>query len=250
MDASELHARKLNAKEVLKPQRSGNFIFPVARGTEKKLWVRTTSENVHVNPGGVQKEEKYRKFFKESQMNYILQPNFKTTRRGMMRKLKVTSGLSQENSFIVITLNPESNCTCREKNNFLFRWSTSTLPEQHLHLWTSCWRKYWSLLERGWRKRIIWCVDRLQKIHSTRRRTTWWIRMVRGRRQTYEETNNLSSRQCMARCVEAYVWCSKEESKTRMGHWETKARQCQTIERNILYLTKRWKNQAHNDSRS
>ena len=33
MDASELHARRLNAKEVLKPQRSGNFIFPVADGT-------------------------------------------------------------------------------------------------------------------------------------------------------------------------------------------------------------------------
>ena len=37
MDASELHARRLNAKEVLKPQRSGNFIFPVADGTIKIL---------------------------------------------------------------------------------------------------------------------------------------------------------------------------------------------------------------------
>ena len=33
MDASELHTRRLNAKEVLAPQRSGNFIFPVADGT-------------------------------------------------------------------------------------------------------------------------------------------------------------------------------------------------------------------------
>ena len=33
IDASELHARRLNAKEVLTPQRSGNFIFPVADGT-------------------------------------------------------------------------------------------------------------------------------------------------------------------------------------------------------------------------
>ena len=48
----------------------------------------------------------------------------------------MTSGLLQENSFNVITLNPESNCTCREKNHFLFRWSTSTLPEQHKHHWT------------------------------------------------------------------------------------------------------------------
>ena len=33
MDASELHARRLNAKEVLTPQRSGKFTFPVADGT-------------------------------------------------------------------------------------------------------------------------------------------------------------------------------------------------------------------------
>ena len=33
MDASELHARRLNAKEVLTPQRSGKFIFPFADGT-------------------------------------------------------------------------------------------------------------------------------------------------------------------------------------------------------------------------
>ena len=46
MDASELHARRLHAKEVLTPQRSGN-----------------------------------------------IQPHFKKNQRGMMRKLKVTSGL-------------------------------------------------------------------------------------------------------------------------------------------------------------
>ena len=50
------------------------------------------------------------------------------TQRAMMKKLKMTFGRQQEKSFIVIRLNPESNCTCREKNHFLFRWSTSTLP--------------------------------------------------------------------------------------------------------------------------
>ena len=51
MDASELHARRPNAKEVLTPQRSGNFIFPVADGTVQFFWVRTASENIHFNPG-------------------------------------------------------------------------------------------------------------------------------------------------------------------------------------------------------
>ena len=35
MDASELHARRLNAKEVLTPIKGDNFIFPVADGTVK-----------------------------------------------------------------------------------------------------------------------------------------------------------------------------------------------------------------------
>ena len=35
IDASEIHAKRLNANEVLTPQRSGNFIFPVADGTVK-----------------------------------------------------------------------------------------------------------------------------------------------------------------------------------------------------------------------
>ena len=35
MDASELHAQRLNEKEVLTPQRSGNFRFLVADGTAK-----------------------------------------------------------------------------------------------------------------------------------------------------------------------------------------------------------------------
>ena len=35
MDASEIHARRLNAKEVLTLIKGENFIFPVADGTVK-----------------------------------------------------------------------------------------------------------------------------------------------------------------------------------------------------------------------
>ena len=46
-----------------------------------------------------------------------------------MQKPNMISGLLRETSFIVVMWNPESNCTCRKKNHFLFRWSTSTSPE-------------------------------------------------------------------------------------------------------------------------
>ena len=73
-------------------------------------------------------------------MNYILQHHFKKNQRGMMRKLNVTLGQSQETSCTAITLNGESKCTGREKNHFPFRKSTQTTPGQHVHHWTYCWK--------------------------------------------------------------------------------------------------------------
>ena len=116
MDASELHARRLNVKEVLTPMEGEKFAFSIEDGT-----VNT--------PGGDRRLRRNKKFFEENQADFLLHPHIKMTQHVVMMKRKMTSGRSQENSFIVITLNPESNCTCREKNHFLFRWSTSTLPK-------------------------------------------------------------------------------------------------------------------------
>ena len=57
--------------------------------------------------------------------------------------------------------------------------------------------------------------------------------MVRGERPTRKQKTSRPDGWCVARYVEMYVRCSKKESKTKMGNRETKARQCQTIERNI-----------------
>ena len=40
-------------------------------------------------------------------------------------------------SYTAITLNPESNFTRREKNHFLYHWSTLTSPELHIRIWMS-----------------------------------------------------------------------------------------------------------------
>ena len=104
---------------------------------------RKASENIHFHPGSSGTRRRTGNFFWK--IWWFFQPHFKKTQRGMMKKLKVTSGLFLENSSIVITLNPQSNCTCGEKNHFLFRWSTSTSPEQRTHHWISCWQKRWKI---------------------------------------------------------------------------------------------------------
>ena len=97
-------------------------------------------------------------------------------------------------------------------------------------------------------KKSVRCMDRVHEICSTKGKATGRIYMVQG--ETHNETNNFSSWWCVARYVEIHVWCSKEESKTKMSYRETKARQCQIIERNILHWTKRWRIQARNGSSS
>ena len=52
-------------------------------------------------------------------------------------------------------------------------------------------------------KEIVRCMDRIHKICPTKGKATGRIFMVRA--ETYEETSNFSSRQCMARYVEIYV---------------------------------------------
>ena len=63
-------------------------------------------------------KEKNKVSFKENQTD-LLQPHIKT-HRCMMVKLEMISGPFQATLFTVIKLNPESNCTCREKHHSLF----------------------------------------------------------------------------------------------------------------------------------
>ena len=93
-DASELHTRRLNAKEVLTPQRSGNFIFPVADGTVKIFGREQRPRTSTLNRNG-QNEGRNKKFLEEKSDELHSPTHFKKTQRGMMRNLKMISSLLQ-----------------------------------------------------------------------------------------------------------------------------------------------------------
>ena len=136
MDASEIYSKKIQCKGSVDAAKKWKLHIPSRRWNSQNLWGEQRLRTSTSTPDRPERGEE-----KRSQMNYILQPHFKKTQPRMMRKLKVTSGRSQEGSFIVITLNLESNCTGREKNRVLFQRNTLTLPERHIHPWMCCWRK-------------------------------------------------------------------------------------------------------------
>ena len=111
MDASEIHSKRLTAKEVIFPKEDGKFIFSSRRWTNQNYWRRSGTENTHT-----QFEEKVTEIFLENQKGLF---HF-TTHFRMPVKRYMTSGPCQETSYAAIALNLESNFTRRERNHSLF----------------------------------------------------------------------------------------------------------------------------------
>ena len=61
MDASEINAKRFNAKEVLTPLKVGHFLFPVADGTVDIFLRRSGSENIHLATGQPRPRRRTRK---------------------------------------------------------------------------------------------------------------------------------------------------------------------------------------------
>ena len=135
MDASELHARMLNAKKVSTPMKGDNFIFPVADGTVKVFGGDQrlrTSTLIRDRPDWGEEQGNLQRGLDALSSPTPRQDD--STRDDA--EAKMTSRLLREISFIAITWNLESkNCMCRENNHFQIHSSTSTLPEIHIHRW-------------------------------------------------------------------------------------------------------------------
>ena len=117
MDASENYAKRLNAKEVLTPMSGEKFICRTADGTVKLSGgdqVLRTSTLIRDRPD---RGEEQGNLQEESDGSSSTPLQDTSWYDGDARNdFWSISG----NSITVITWNPESNCTCRERRNFLF----------------------------------------------------------------------------------------------------------------------------------
>ena len=164
-------------------------------------WRKSTSEIIHLN------EERNKKFFEENQTGSSPTP---IQDDSTLDDAEAENGFwSVTGDFILSSTRGTRSQPAHAERRIIslsdevhWRWQNNTYI-------TGCivGETYWRLLDSGWRKRTIWRMERLHKIHQNERKATWWVHMVR--RETDEEANNLKTRQCMARYVEAYVWCSE-----------------------------------------
>ena len=138
-------------------------------------------------------------------------------------------GPSEETSNVAITLNQESNSTCRGKNHFPFHWNILTGPESLILRWMYR-RKVVSMiigasilyrwsLEHRWIKRRVPSMDRFHTIHFIEGKASRRIHVV-GREINITASNNQTWS-----FVEKYVREFKNEEETKLGQWKSKVRE-------------------------
>ena len=106
LDASEIRARRLNAK-VITRKMVKQFIFFDRKWKSKLIWWRSGSENI----GIVLNEAKNVLIFEEIQTGLNQWSHFRRTVKPV-----TTSGQFLGSTFTVSTSNQESKSTCRKKN--------------------------------------------------------------------------------------------------------------------------------------
>ena len=155
MDASELLARRLNAKEVLTPQRSGNFLFPVADGTGKifgRERLLRTSTLTRDRPERWEKQENL-----QGKSDELLSPT-------PLQEDSTRDDEDAKSDFWTITgelIHLSSPRWTQSQTVRAARRSISYSVEVHrryqndsYHLECIDGETYWRLLERGWRKKL------------------------------------------------------------------------------------------------
>ena len=181
MDASERHARRLNAKEVLTRQRSGNFTFPVADGTVKicgrEQRLRTSTLTRERPERGEEQEVLQGKSDELDSPNPTsrLDAGWWVSKKWLLhdhRRIHLSS----------------SRCTqsqaARAERRKIISYSVKVHRRYQNIMYVTgrnVRKTDWSLLGRGWRKRIVRCMDRIHKIREKESKTKMGYRETKGR---------------------------------------------------------------------
>ena len=118
MDASEIYAKRLNAKEVIFPRENGKIIFPVRRWTNKIRWRRSRTENIHLDTGSPNSRRRSKRF----------------SRR--IRRVSITSRLTSGPSFTLVSEKPPEEHMWSGRR--LTKRQATSRPD---HLWPELWIK-------------------------------------------------------------------------------------------------------------
>ena len=137
-------------KGIVNAAKKWKLHIPSRRWKSQNFWERTASENIHLNPGSPTPPQE-----DSTRDDEEAKSDFWTITGEFIRRHHVEPRVK-------LNVPREELCLIPLKYIDVTR-TTYTSLDVLLEI-------YWRLLERGWRKRIVRCLDRLHKIHFLERK--------------------------------------------------------------------------------
>ena len=233
MDASEIHAGRLNAKEVLTLQNCEHFYVTDRRWKSKKNLEEIRFWKHPPWSGKVLSEEKNKEISWNSQTGL-----HHKTHRWVTVNREMISGEFQETTFVVIPLIWESNFTCREEESFPVplrcNWRDQSCKND---LGRNAKKPHRRPSKRRRRPRPTRCADRSP--HDSQYRMKNLQTNVHGLEAGWQTSRNIQARSPVTREMEKHVRCSPTKRTTKVDCRKTEARQCKKVERDLLHWSSR-----------
>ena len=206
MDASELQTIRLNAKEVSTPQRSENFVFPVADGTVKISGEDQDLRTSTLIPDCPDRGEEQDNLPGESDGSSSNSRQDSSWYDG-----EAKSDFWSISRDFIYRHHVETRVKLRVPTEESFR-----IPLKYIDVT----RTTDTTLDVMSEKRFedYWNVDGERELSDAGTGLRRFIVL------NEKPAGYLKTRQCVARYVEAYAWCIKTQSEAKVGYRETKAR--------------------------
>ena len=231
LHASEIHARRLDAKE--KNVKNDNVVLSIADGTEILFGKFTKFDNPFWGSSNLRRAKISVKNLTEARININQQ------KPKISLKLSTTSGQARKTSLVVIMLHLEFSSSCRKKNHSHCRSSILTWPRQLTEFWMRSKYAYQSFLECWWRSHFVRFVDKIDDAHIVKWETCK-ICVLRGAPEENPSNNQTGL---------FVFWHVERARRARLGCWEDKVRHCSKTEKNLIHRSARQRIQRYHSQR-
>ena len=201
---------------------------------QTKCCKQVETSNSQSQMGNNQNEEKNNKFFKENQINYILQPHFKKTQCGMMKKLKSDSWTFTRNFIYRHHVEPRIKL-------YMPREETFPIPMKYIDVARTTYTSLDVLLEKILKITGTWMETENYLMHGQDSQESFYQKESSPEKYTWSG-KRLTKKQTTSRPDDVWpdLWkimsdAAKKNAKQRWSIEKPKTRQRQTIEWNILH---------------
>ena len=236
MDASDIHAKRLNAKRGGKAWKWWRIHVPSRGWNSKTFWWRSGTEHIHFDTEPTNSWDCHHDFLWESEGSPFaqhFQDSFPDAAEARNDFWSMSGGFKWRHH-----VEPRVKLYSPREASFPTPLNYNWLHEGHSHdLGCIAGKPHRWFLEHRWVKKFVWFMDRFHTVYLIEGKASGQIHVVRG--EISQTTSSIKAWSFVARNLQKSVKKLKNEGEAKLGKWKTKARKTPEDFEGSISLTRR-----------